>query len=438
MQQKYGKYIIIVLCIIIAIIIGILILLTSKKHDEIKVENTADISGDFKDEVVILKDMKSFLKVETNIQSFYDFIKNHEKEKALSIIDSKYAQRVLMVEKNIPQSTQFEAEEMYINDGLTQQIYYVFGYLIDENYKREAVYLRLLYDLSNNTFEIYFYEDNKEYNAAVDERNVHKTIAKNEFNKFKNNMTTTDEEVLNRYFKSYIKKALYYPEEAYNMINENYKEKKFGSLGEYKRYINSIKSDLDLIIGKIKNADEFETYDKYMEYLHSHDSKGIEKYLINHNADNTRYVFLDSCGKTYIITETAAMKYEIILDTYTIDLPEFIDKYEKASDEGKVLMNIGKFFYAIEDGDYKYAYGKLDETFKNNNFKSQAAFESYVKKNFFNQNTLSAGKAEKHGNVYLYNVTITDASKKDSKTVTKSFVMQLKEGTDFVMSFGVQ
>lgn len=101
-------------------------------------------------------------------------------------------------------------------------------------------------------------------------------------------------------------------------------------------------------------------------------------------------------------------------------------------------MNIQRFFYAIEDEDYRYAYNKLDETFKTNNFATLEEFENYAKTNFFKRNTLSAGKAEKQGNIYLYNITIKDASEESNKERTTSFVMRLGEETDFVMSFGVE
>lgn len=50
------------------------------------------------------------------------------------------------------------------------------------------------------------------------------------------------------------------------------------------------------------------------------------------------------------------MNFTVILDTYTIDLPEFTEKYTKASDEEKVLLNIQKGFTAINDKDYRYVY----------------------------------------------------------------------------------
>ena len=63
-------------------------------------------------------------------------------------------------------------------------------------------------------------------------------------------------------------------------------------------------------------------------------------------------------------------KYSVVLDTYTIDLPEFIEKYNSANEKTKVGLNIQKVFDAINNEDYEYVYNKLDNTFKQTNFKT--------------------------------------------------------------------
>lgn len=266
-------------------------------------------------------------------------------------------------------------------------------------------------DISNNSYSIEPLNENYTSIEEVKINQLETKIEANENNKFDPSYAT-NEEISKDYINLYKRLALGSPEKMYNLLDEEYKNAKFGSLENFKQYIQNNENQ---IIG-IR----------------------IEKYQVTRKDNYTQYVCIDQNGKYYIFREKNVMDYTVILDTYTIDLPEFIEKYEAASNENKVLMNIQRFFDAINDKDYKYAYSKLDATYKNNNFKTQADFENYVKNNFFEQNKLAAGKAEKQGDVYLYNVTISDASGKDSKTITTSFVMQLKEGTDFVMSFGVQ
>jgi hypothetical protein len=54
------------------------------------------------------------------------------------------------------------------------------------------------------------------------------------------------------------------------------------------------------------------------------------------------------------------MDYKLILDEYTIDLPEFTEKYKKAAPQEKVGMNIEKIISAINNKDYgKYRFNQV-------------------------------------------------------------------------------
>ena len=163
----------------------------------------------------------------------------------------------------------------------------------------------------------------------------------------------------------------------------------------------------------------------------------LKSYKIDKNNDYTQYVLIDNLENYYIFRETSVMDYTVILDTYTIDLPEFLEKYENAKEEDKVILNLQKCFETLNNNDYKYVYNKLDATFKSNNFKTEADFEKYVKTNFFESNNAKSSNGKKQGDLYTYEVTITDKTEKNTKTVKKTFVMRLNEGTDFVMSFSI-
>lgn len=56
-----------------------------------------------------------------------------------------------------------------------------------------------------------------------------------------------------------------------------------------------------------------------------------------------QYICVDQTGKYLIFKEKSIMDYEIILDTYTIDLPEFVEQYNSSSEDKKVQFNIQKF-----------------------------------------------------------------------------------------------
>ena len=159
----------------------------------------------------------------------------------------------------------------------------------------------------------------------------------------------------------------------------------------------------------------------------------LSQYLKTKEPDYTQYVCVDQNGNYYIFRETSAMNYTVILDTYTIDLPEFLEKYNTASDQQKVALNIDRFMQAINDKDYKYAYNCLADSFKNNYFKTQAEFESYVKKNFYENSDIKYNEFKTQQDLYTYSVIFTD--KKTGEKKNKTFVMQLGEGTKFVLSF---
>ena len=76
--------------------------------------------------------------------------------------------------------------------------------------------------------------------------------------------------------------------------------------------------------------------------------------------------------------------YSVILDTYTVDLKDFTDKYNSADVSTKVGMNVEKVIEAINDKDYRYVYNKLDETFRNtirNLVESHIPPENYLTEN---------------------------------------------------------
>lgn len=220
-----------------------------------------------------------------------------------------------------------------------------------------------------------------------------------------------DQDMVNIYFNDYRYYLIYHTEEAYNLLNEEYREKKFGNLETFQAYVNQ---NMDQIF-----------------------NSSVDSFTVSNWDDGKQYVITDKDGKYYIFQESVVMDYSVILDTYTIDLPEFIEEYNNSTEEEKVLLNLQKVFEAINQQDYAYVYEKLDETFKANNFATLEEFTNYVQENFFSQNSVSASNPESQGNIYLYEITISDATGENTNTITKTFVMQLQEGTDFVMSFSV-
>ena len=126
------------------------------------------------------------------------------------------------------------------------------------------------------------------------------------------------------------------------------------------------------------------------------------------------------------------MQYTVILDTYTVFLPAFLEKYNSGDEETKVEMNIGRFFEAIQAGDYEFAYSKLDETFRANYFLDLAQFENYAKNNFI-YDEMSYEEFFDIEGIYTSVIELEN----EENTTQKTFTVNLLEGTDFTISFEV-
>ena len=92
----------------------------------------------------------------------------------------------------------------------------------------------------------------------------------------------------------------------------------------------------------------------------------------------------------------------------------------------------------INAKDYKAAYSVLNDEFKNNYFKTEKDFENYMKQKVFLYNDVEYVKYQDEiSSIYKYDVTIKNRLD-NSQEFDFSIIMQLKEGTDFVMSFSIE
>ncbi len=298
-----------------------------------------------------------------------------------------------------------------IDDNADVEAYTVEANLIDENDNSITEFFVLKIDNKNTTFavtpintseysdldEIEFINTTKEI-----EPNGRNTYVEIEYN---------DGQIATKYFQEYKTLLLTNPSEAYLKLDEEYRSAKFSSEADFEEYIN-------------KNEEKIE-------------GTQIMQYQAEQREEYNRYVCLTIDNTYWIIVETAPREYTVILDSYTIDLPEFTEQYEEADDANKVLLNIQKVFAAINDGDYNYVYNKLDDTFKQNNFPTLEEFETYMQENFYENNDIAYSNYQTNTGLHIYEISITNADDDTSGTITKNFIMQLLDGTDFVMSFSV-
>ena len=130
----------------------------------------------------------------------------------------------------------------------------------------------------------------------------------------------------------------------------------------------------------------------------------------------------------YFIFKGNITQYSVLLDTYTIEIDEFKEEYQKADEAKKVALNLEKFQQMINGKDYESAYYILDENFR-----------YYIEENWFECNKFSYDECEENDGIYIIKVSVVNAIQEDdnSKSIPKTFAMKLKNKTDFVMSFNV-
>lgn len=200
-------------------------------------------------------------------------------------------------------------------------------------------------------------------------------------------------------------------EEAYNHLDEEYRTQKFATLEEFSNFAS----------GK---AEEYRTM-------------ALAQYQVTEEDGYTQYLLVDQNGKYYIANETAVMKYTTLLDTYTVDLPQFIERYNTSNNAERAGLNLQKVVDAMNNGDYEYIYNKLDETFRANNFPTLESFEQYIQNNLYTSANVEFSNYQNSGELHIFDATFTDKNNESSNAITKTFIVKLLEGTDFVMSFNV-
>ena len=389
------KIIAIVISIIIIITIVLVILLLAGKNN---IQNLNESLEGKSDEIIISDThIVEYANNRTNsfatsriAEEYINYVVGERKSELINIISNKYVQDDNITIDNIVDKVKdanvqySENYEVLINDMyVIKESINLESYLVNLTYcnldtnKSYETKLMVQIDIQNLTFEVmpYKYMQNLGYDklkigdsCAIE----HKQIEKNENNTYKMTPISKDS-TAERYFNTFLKHLKYDTQKSYELLDAQYRQQKFGNVNEYIKYVND---------NKLKDIT-------------------LKAYKVYNYTDYSQYVCIDNQDRYYIFNENGVMNFTTLLDTYTIDIPEFTEKYTDASDEEKVLLNIQRCFTAINDKDYRYVYNKLDNTFKANNFKTLADFQTYIKTNFFEKNKISASNAKKQNGIYL-------------------------------------
>lgn len=391
--------------ITIIIIILVSILLIRKKQQTKTIENQKDeLIALLTEKVTKVENRDQFFSINNHVKKYFDYKKQNNTEAVKAISGDTTIN-----------NDDFQSREMYLLNKITNYTVYVYGKVKQQNSYIDE-YLIVNLDYRNYTFSIRA-SSKEEFENAKNNRVQKKyeedvIIQNNSYNEIILAEKADDFQVLKEYFEDYKFKAIYYPEQAFILIEENYKKEKFNNnLEQYKTYIKN-------------NLETFQ-------------DANIVKHTIKNENGEIKYTFADNYNHYYELQETGIYEYTIILDNYTIQSKEQKEQYEGLSDEQKALSNIDKVMKLINTKDYQTVYQYLNVDFKNTNFPTIEAFTTYMQANFFENNIVGKIATRKEGKIYLlkvpYKESLSSAAEEDEKT----FMVRLGEGTNFELSFEI-
>ena len=335
----------------------------------------------------------------------------------IDLLSSEYISKNNITTQNLEQYVDTKEEQMLFVPVQMKKLvdenvstFVTYGIVENLNYEFDSeITLIVNVDFSNRTFSIEpTTQDYDEINSVSQDIT---SIEKNDNNQY-SSTTINTENTVRDYINQYKRLVLVAPELVYEKFDETYRNQRFGSLENFENYIT-------------KNADEIK-------------SITLDEYLSNTYSDYTQYVGRDKYNNTYIFDEKDILDYTIQLDTYTILTDSFKTAYDEGDTTMKVRMNIDRWVDMLNNRDYHSAYQYLDETFRNNNFGSEEAFEQYMREHFPSHYQLQVGQFTETNQTYTQYIVLTDMTGETDDEIENTIIMQLKDDYDFVMSFSVE
>lgn len=451
-NMKRGVLILIILCLIAIVAIGIVLVYLSKNKEEVgknKIQTNTNTDSENIEKVLeppeesipeemnlnkeIHKEDKTnvYFTVEKNIKNYITYLRVNN-QNAINALSNGVS---IFNTNGLSNNTTLSIKEMYSVDNDNGRAFF-----IRLNLSNNGDYTILLAeDFINGTFGIASIT-NDEYNATIAGKSSidytkHIDIPKNEYNAIQY-VNLSNSEIAERYLKSYIQKARYSPEEAYNSLDEVYRNTRFGSFENFKTYLADKADELATLDNTaIKSASEFATAEEYTNYINNLNIKGLEKFDKYTDGDIEYLVCVDAYGNYYIFKISHVMEYKLMLDSYTINTPRFLEQYQTADEQGKTELNIRRIFEAIDNKDFKYVYEKLDENFKNTMFSNYEDFIKKMENNFFKKNSIEFDGYRETEEQSEYTLIVTDANKVESRELDIKMIMNFGNNTDYTIKF---
>ena len=434
----------IIAVLVIILIVTLLLVKALKEEDKIYdeiLESKEGIGSADENPVKLIRtnNTVTYYTVDECLKSYFRMLEIEDSAVLMTYLNENYIKDNDIHENNI--LTVLEKYEDY-NTYRTAEMYEIANYNITTYYVKARIDHKNIYfivhlDVNNQTFDIEpITEENYQKREQMTSSSM-KSITNKVYNYYVYK-DLNDEVTSKLYFADYIKTMLTDSEEAYQLLDEEYKEKRFSSVDEFNTYIQNNQNRFNISFQFEDSSSEYENFNEYYEFISKNENFGLRNYSVEQFADYTRYICVDGFNNYYIFFVTYPGTYTAMLDFYTIDMDEFTEKYNTSTNDVKVGMNVQKVIQAINAKDYQYIYNKLDETYRNTNYSSIDMLEEYIKNNLFDTNEAEYTNFYQEGDAYIYQVNMKDAQNPDTNQRTMTIIMNLKDETDFVMSFSIE
>lgn len=347
---------------------------------------------------------------------------DEKKQAIIDFLDEKYVEKNNIDKRNIHNFIDISTskinkcliKEIYTLENVQIQPYIVNVELQIEDANGEKTKKECKYIITLDTYNATFMVEPIKKDINIEEIQLSKEIESIEVNSRNKYVyiRLNDGEISEKYFSEFKEIILNNQEEAYNLLDKEYRNIKFKDLKDFRNYVEKNREEI------IKN--------------------NISKYLVNKNTEYTEYICMDNYQNVYVFKVYAVKDYNVKLDTYTIPTEKFKTEYNKSKDQNKTMLNIDKWIQMLNNRDYRAAYEVLDETFRNNNFGSEEKFEQYMREKFPLHYELEFGEYSNESDVGIQKIILTDITGEDSTIIENTIIMQLKDNYDFVLSFEIK
>ena len=453
-MSKIKKLVIILTIICLIIVVAILIILSTIKSDiketndyDLPVDDKSSYEEELNQNLIVLQSENDYFSIEAQVKNFFLYYKVGNKNAIYEMLDEQYSKNNELTSETCidflseiynRNENNYSQEVVYIRESSAKPIHYVKG-TIENNEEIENCFFTIYWDLDQGTYSLKPITE-IEYNnyiAQEEKEENNFSIEKKQYNSLER-ITLSDEEKAEKYFKDYIKNALYNIEESYRTLDEEYRNAKFPNIDNYIAYLLRKKEELQSMnTDNIKSISEFASESEYNQYINSLKFEGLQQYSFTSKTNEKTCICIDYYGFNYIFDITGAMQYTVILDTYTLELPEFIERYDAGNDQTKLTLNTGKLIEAINNKDYEYVYNKINPTFKSNNFSNISIFEEFIKNNFYNISEVQDFSYRQEGKVFICTIGLKNKEKSSDTIKSITILMELKDNRNFEISFSI-